>query len=61
MQSIYVLLNIVSVPRVADPAPDTAQRDIMFGASLRSPYHGQLKTYRFLTVEGPSRERMGEL
>ncbi|EPN56244.1 nitroreductase family protein, partial [Pseudomonas syringae pv. actinidiae ICMP 18807] len=52
MQALEVLLNRVSVPRLVDPAPDAAQREIMFGAALRSPDHGQLKPYRFLTVEG---------
>ncbi|RMT53670.1 Nitroreductase protein [Pseudomonas coronafaciens pv. atropurpurea] len=61
MQALDVLLNRVSVPRLVDPAPDAAQREIMFGAALRSPDHGQLRPYRFLTVEGSARERMGEL
>ncbi|RMN90269.1 Nitroreductase protein [Pseudomonas cannabina] len=61
MQALDALLNRVSVPRLVDPAPDAAQREIMFGAALRSPDHGQLKPYRFLTVEGSARERMGEM
>ncbi|KMY00197.1 nitroreductase [Pseudomonas syringae KCTC 12500] len=61
MQALDVLLNRVSVPRLIDPAPDAAQRDILFGAALRAPDHGQLKPYRFLTVEGAARERMGEM
>lgn len=61
MQALDVLLNRVSVPRLVDPAPDAAQRDILFGAALRAPDHGLLKPYRFLSVEGEARERMGEL
>ncbi|WP_029573072.1 nitroreductase family protein, partial [Pseudomonas syringae] len=61
MQALDVLLNRVSVPRLVDPAPDAAQREILFGAALRAPDHGQLKPYRFLTVEGAARERMGEM
>ena len=61
MQALDALLNRVSVPRLVDPAPDAAQREIMFGAALRSPDHGQLRPYRFLTVEGTARERMGAL
>ncbi|MBI6796894.1 nitroreductase family protein [Pseudomonas syringae] len=61
MQALDVLLNRVSVPRLIDPAPDAAQREILFGAALRAPDHGQLKPYRFLTVEGAARERMGEM
>lgn len=61
MQALDALLNRVSVPRLVDPAPDAAQREIMFGAALRSPDHGQLRPYRFLTVEGAARERVGAL
>lgn len=61
MQALDVLLNRVSVPRLVEPAPDAAQREILFGAALRAPDHGLLKPYRFLSVEGAARERMGEL
>lgn len=61
MDALDVLLNRVSVPRLIDPAPDAAQREILFGAALRAPDHGQLRPYRFLTVEGAAREKMGEL
>jgi nitroreductase len=61
MEALDVLLNRVSVPRLIDPAPDAAQREILLGAAMRSPDHGQLRPYRFITVEGQARERMGEL
>lgn len=61
MQALDVLLNRVSVPRLVDPAPDAAQREVIFGAALRAPDHGQLRPYRFITVEGGARERMGDL
>jgi nitroreductase len=61
MQALDVLLNRVSVPRLIDPAPDAARREVMFGAALRAPDHGQLRPYRFITVEGAARERMGDL
>lgn len=61
MEALDALLNRVSVPRLVDPAPDAAQREAMFGAALRAPDHGQLRPFRFLTVEGAAREQMGEL
>lgn len=61
MEALDVLLNRVSVPRLVEPAPDAAQRDILFSAALRAPDHGQLRPYRFLTVEGEARNRMGDL
>lgn len=61
MEALDALLNRVSVPRLIDPAPDAAQREILFSAALRAPDHGQLRPFRFLTVEGKAREQMGEL
>jgi nitroreductase len=61
MEALDVLLNRVSAPRLIEPAPDATQREILFSAALRAPDHGQLRPYRFLTVEGDARQRMGEL
>lgn len=61
MEALDVLLNRVSVPRLLDPAPDAAQREVLFNAAMRAPDHGQLRPFRFLTVEGTARERMGDL
>ncbi|MER8125044.1 nitroreductase family protein, partial [Acinetobacter baumannii] len=32
-----------------------------FQAALRAPDHGQLRPWRFLTIEGQGREQLGEL
>ncbi len=61
MQALDLLLNRVSVTRLAEPAPTSAQLDILFRAALRAPDHGQLRPWRFLTIQGESRERLGEL
>jgi len=61
MQALDVLLNRVSVPRLQDPAPTAEQREVLFQAALRAPDHGQLRPWRFLTVEGAGRDRLGEL
>ena len=61
MDALDALLNRVSVPRLVEPAPDATQREMLFRAALRAPDHGQLRPWRFLTVEGQARERMGEL
>lgn len=61
MQALDLLLNRVSVGRLLAPAPDAAQRELLFRAALRAPDHGQLRPWRFLTVEGPARVRLGEL
>ncbi|HSC85466.1 MAG TPA: nitroreductase [Pseudomonas sp.] len=61
MQALDLLLNRVSVGRLLEPAPDAAQRELLFRAALRAPDHGQLRPWRFLTVEGAARARLGEL
>ena len=61
MQALDALLNRVSVPRLLEPAPTQEQRDLLFAAAMRAPDHGQLRPWRFLTVEGAAREQMGTL
>jgi len=61
MDALELLLNRVSVTRLTDPAPDPAQLDLLFRAAMRAPDHGQLRPWRFLTIEGTARERLGEL
>jgi len=61
MEALDALLSRVSVGRLREPAPDAAQRELLFRAALRAPDHGQLRPWRFLTVEGAARERLGEL
>ena len=61
MQALDLLLNRVSVGRLLEPAPDAAQRELMLRAALRAPDHGQLRPWRFITIEGEARARLGEL
>ncbi|MDF0732277.1 nitroreductase family protein [Pseudomonas entomophila] len=61
MEALDALLNRVSVARLTDPAPNEAQREALFQAALRAPDHGQLRPWRFLTIEGQGREKLGEL
>ncbi|MBX9913313.1 MAG: nitroreductase [Pseudomonadaceae bacterium] len=61
MDALDALLNRVSVPRLMAPAPDAAQRDLLFRAAMRAPDHGQLRPWRFITVEGVAREQLAEL
>ena len=61
MDALDALLTRVSAPRLRAPAPDVAQRELLFRAALRAPDHGQLRPWRFLTVEAEAREQMGEL
>ncbi|MCY1286488.1 putative NAD(P)H nitroreductase YdjA [compost metagenome] len=61
MEALDALLNRVSMARLRDPAPSAEQRDRLFRAALRAPDHGYLRPWRFLSIEGESRQRLGEL
>lgn len=61
MDVLDALINRVSAPRLIEPAPTAEQRELMFQAALRAPDHGQLRPWRFLTVEGEARHSLGEL
>jgi nitroreductase len=61
MEALEVLLNRVSAPRLMEPAPTAAQREVLFQAALRAPDHGQLRPWRFLTVEGEGLQQLGEV
>ncbi len=61
MDALDALLNRVSAPRLTEPAPDALQRQVLFRAALRAPDHGQLRPWRFLTVEGRARNQLGEV
>lgn len=61
MDALDLLLNRVSVTRLADPAPNAEQLEVLLRAAMRAPDHGQLRPWRFLTVEGGAREGLGEV
>ena len=61
MEALDALLNRVSAPRLVEPAPTREQREVLFAAALRAPDHGQLRPYRFLSIEGQARNQLGEV
>ncbi len=61
MDALDALINRVSVARLGEPAPTPEQRELLLRAALRAPDHGQLRPWRFLSVEGEARRRLGEL
>jgi len=50
-----------SAPKLAGPAPSSGQMEEIFRAALRAPDHAWLRPWRFITIEGPRREALGEL
>ncbi len=61
LDAIAALCNRVSIGDLAEPAPSSEQREIIFRAALRAPDHGQLRPWRFLLVEGEDRVRVGNI
>ncbi|MFC3852671.1 nitroreductase [Salinispirillum marinum] len=55
------LLNRSSMPRLAEPAPDTEQLNRILRAGLLAPDHAYLRPTRLTVVAGAARERLGEL
>ena len=55
------LHNRVSIGDLQDPAPSAEQRAAIFRAALRAPDHGQLRPWRFRSVEGDARHALGQI
>jgi nitroreductase len=49
-----------SAGRLAEPAPSSEELDSMLRCALRSPDHGWLRPWRFLSIAGAQREALGE-
>ncbi|SDU15211.1 nitroreductase family protein [Halopseudomonas salegens] len=61
MDALHALHGRVSVPRLTGPAPSPEQREQLFKAALRAPDHAWLRPWRFLVLEQPGLEQLGEL
>jgi nitroreductase len=62
MDLFTALMQRRSVPsrQLGAPGPDATQRRALFEAAMRVPDHGKLAPWRFLTIEGDARHRLGE-
>ncbi|MGE4220603.1 MAG: nitroreductase family protein [Alphaproteobacteria bacterium] len=63
MDAMDALLNRSSVPAklLAEPAPAGAELDEILATAMRAPDHGALRPWRFLTIRGEARRRLGEV
>ncbi|MEH6629025.1 MAG: nitroreductase family protein [Motiliproteus sp.] len=61
MDAIELLLNRVSTSQLSDPAPTAEQLQNIFQAALRAPDHAALKPWRFVTVSGDARAKLGQV
>lgn len=58
---IETLLTRTSLGALAEPAPDEAALQLALRCALRAPDHRMLRPWRFFTIRGEARERLGEL
>ncbi len=61
MDALTALHSRVSVPRLGGAPPDALALENIFRAALRAPDHAQLRPWRFITISGESRNRLGAL
>lgn len=63
MDAMEALLNRSSVPAklLAEPAPSGAELEEILATAMRAPDHGALRPWRFLTIRGEARRKLGEV
>ncbi|MFY9640691.1 MAG: nitroreductase [Rhodomicrobium sp.] len=61
MDALEALVTRVSPKEIGEPAPDEAALRKIFAAALRAPDHGRLRPWRFISIKGEGRHRLGEL
>jgi nitroreductase len=61
MDAYEALITRASPLELGDPAPDAATEAKILGAALRAPDHGRLRPWRFLSIRGEGRNRLGEV
>jgi len=63
MDTMQALISRVSVPPklLGDPAPSGADLDEIMAAAMSAPDHGSLSPFRFVTIQGEARARLGEV
>lgn len=63
MDVLTAIMTRTTVPplKMGGPGPDQAALDRILAAGAAAPDHGRIAPYRFFTVTGAARERLGEL
>jgi nitroreductase len=61
MNAVEALLTRASASVLTDPAPPADVVDRAMAAAARSPDHGRLRPWLFVTISGDDRKRFGDL
>jgi len=61
MDAYEALVTRISPKELCEPAPDEAALRKIVAAGLRAPDHGRLRPWRFISIRGGARHRLGEV
>jgi len=61
MDAYEALVTRVSPIDIGDPAPDEETARKILAAALRAPDHGRLHPWRFISIRGEGRQRLGDV
>lgn len=61
VNAIELLRQRCSQPMLSGQAPDENELQVLFQAAVRAPDHAYLRPWRFITVQGTERDKLGEL
>ena len=61
MDAYEALVTRVSPVEIGDPAPDEETLRKIVAAALRAPDHGRLHPWRFISIRGEGRQRLGDV
>ena len=61
MDALTLLHSRNSAPKLTEPGPDQQTLSSILGAAVRAPDHARLRPWRFLTIAGDARNRLGDL
>lgn len=63
MKELSFLIQHQSIPakELTEPAPSTAELDMILQAAMSAPDHGGLGPYRFLVIQGKARHQLSNL
>ena len=61
MDALTLLTQRYSTGRLSEPGPDSAALTQLISCALRAPDHAYLRPWRFLVIDGDSRQRLGDL
>ncbi|MFT3815789.1 MAG: nitroreductase [Acidovorax sp.] len=59
--ALDLLLSRQSRWPLVEPGPTKSELNLLIDVALRAPDHGQLRPWRFVTIQGAAREALGEV